>query len=619
VLQHTPSTQLPLRHWPLVEQVWPLVSTHALAPLPPLQALGAAQVLSVCPEGTLVQVPTLPVTLQAWQVVAHAVLQQTPSTQLPLRHWPLVEQLWPLVSTHAPVPLHTLGETQVPAGELSVWPDAMLVQVPTLPVMLHAWQVPVHAVLQHTPSTQLPLTHWPLLEHAAPLASWQTPAPLHCVVHAFVGKVSGEPAGRLVQVPTLPVTPHDWHVVVQALLQQKPSTQLPLAHWLLIVHIWPLPSWHVPEPLHTLVPAQPGASCWPSGTLAQVPEPLMLHDWQFGQALVLQQVLSTQLPLAHWPAPVQVLPLVRLGTHADIRQKLPAEQSPSEVQLERHAPAPLHVVAPQLFLGSVSSATLPQMPSAPEPFFADEQAVHTPLQALLQHTPSTQKPLAQSAAFVPQAWPTSARHEPAPLQALGAMHGVVALVSCWPAGALEQVPMLPVTLQAWQVPVHALLQHTPSAQKPLAHWVLAVHVVPLLARQVPAPLQVFGAVHVPGSCWKAGTLAQVPTLPVTLQAWQVPAHVELQQTPSMQLPLKHWLLSVHAEPLLSRQVPAPSQALPPVQALAGKLSCWPAGTLTQVPTLPMTLHARHVPVHALLQHTPSTQLPLRHWLALEQA
>jgi hypothetical protein len=39
-----------------------------------------------------------------------------------------------------------------------------------------------------------------------------------------------------------------------------------------------------------------------------------------------------------------------------------------------------------------------------------------------------------------------------------------------PAGFAEQVPMLPARLQAPQPPLQALLQHTPSTQKPVAHW-----------------------------------------------------------------------------------------------------------------------------------------------------
>jgi hypothetical protein len=71
--------------------------------------------------------------------------------------------------------------------------------------------------------------------------------------------------------------------------------------------------------------------------------------------------------------------------------------------------------------------------------------------------------------------------------------------------------------------------------------------------QAPAPLQLPVLPQVPlvaqrpcGSATVLGTFVQVPRLPATLQAWQVPqpsAGVMLQQTPSMQAPLLHsWLL-----------------------------------------------------------------------------
>ncbi len=51
-----------------------------------------------------------------------------------------------------------------------------LEQVPTKPAMLQASQLPLHAVLQQTPSTQLPLVHWLLPVHAVPFASFATQA-----------------------------------------------------------------------------------------------------------------------------------------------------------------------------------------------------------------------------------------------------------------------------------------------------------------------------------------------------------------------------------------------------------------------------------------------------------
>jgi hypothetical protein len=193
------------------------------------------QVSSACPKATLVQVPTLPVTLHAWQLPLHAVLQHTPSTQLPLRQSPFAAHVSPFVNTQAPALLHALGVTHALAGNVSCWPVGTLVQVPRLPATLHAWHAVVHVLLQQTPSTQLPLRHWPSLEQVCPLVSTHALAPLPPLqalgaTHALVGKLSVCPEGRLVQVPTLPVTLHAWQMPLQALSQQTPSTQLPLAH-----------------------------------------------------------------------------------------------------------------------------------------------------------------------------------------------------------------------------------------------------------------------------------------------------------------------------------------------------------------------------------------------------
>ena len=38
----------------------------------------------------------------------------------------------------------------------------------------------------------------------------------------------------------------------------------------------------------------------------------------------------------------------------------------------------------------------------------------------------------------------------------------------------------------------------------------------------------------------------MPCAPATLHAWQAPAHAVLQQNPSTQLPLLHWLPDVQA-------------------------------------------------------------------------
>lgn len=81
-----------------------LVPTAALAQLPlPSQVPVLPQVPlaaqrpcgSIALPATLVQVPALPETLQAWQAAQLALEQQTPSTQFPLSHSPGPTQSWP--------------------------------------------------------------------------------------------------------------------------------------------------------------------------------------------------------------------------------------------------------------------------------------------------------------------------------------------------------------------------------------------------------------------------------------------------------------------------------------------------------------------------------------------
>ena len=87
----------------------------------PSQALGAMHALpgklSAAFCGSLVQVPSLPATLQAQQVVVQAVSQHRPSTQLPDAHRAgLLPQLPPFSSLQLPLPSQELGAMQESVG-----------------------------------------------------------------------------------------------------------------------------------------------------------------------------------------------------------------------------------------------------------------------------------------------------------------------------------------------------------------------------------------------------------------------------------------------------------------------------------------------------------------------
>ena len=60
----------------------------------------------------------------------------------------------------------------------------------------------------------------------------------------------------------------------------------------------------------------------------------------------------------------------------------------------------------------------------------------------------------------------------------------------------EQVPTLPLRLQALHAPVQAALQHTPCAQKPELQSDLSVHSTPFGKRPHLLPRQEFGSEHI---------------------------------------------------------------------------------------------------------------------------
>src|SRR5580704_10754822 len=91
---------------------------------------------------------------------------------------------------------------------------------------------------QTLPAQQRPLAHWPFIVHACPSAARQAPLPLlpSHASGATQALLSVPPCGTVVQVPTWPATSQLWQVVVQALLQQTPSTQKVLTHSLPTAH-----------------------------------------------------------------------------------------------------------------------------------------------------------------------------------------------------------------------------------------------------------------------------------------------------------------------------------------------------------------------------------------------
>jgi hypothetical protein len=240
-------------------------------------------------------------------------------------------------------------------------------------------------------------------------------------------------------------------------------------------------------------------------------------------------------------------------------------------------------------------ATVEQVPREPPRL----QASQVPLQGPSQQRPSVQKVLMQSAPL-PQLWPSLARQTPPASQAkLPWQKSSSALVT------VEQVPTLPTRLQASQGLLQLLLQQTPSLQMLPAHSELMEQLCPVFFRQVPEPLQVLSPSHLPALSALV-TFVQVPG--VAEQVWQAPVQVLLQQKPSRQVLLAHWLFRVQLWPVFRRQVPEPLQVLLPVQVSGSSALV----TVVQVPGVEAQVW--QVPVQAVPQQTPSLQMLLAHWL-----
>jgi hypothetical protein len=228
------------------------------------------------------------------------------------------------------------------------------------------------------------------------------------------------------------------------------------------------------------------------------------------------------------------------------------------------------------------------------------------LQKLFWHSPLAHSP------FDVQLEPLSFKHMPRPLHARFPVQATPpgADGSDCPCGTKEQVPCFPETPHDTHVPSHALLQHTPSMQKLLAHWAESVQELPSAVLQMPAPSQALPLLHgiIPlESGTFTGVNEQVPFSPATLHDWHVPVHAVSQHALSTQEPLAHSLLLEQELPFASLQAPRPSQACVPVQVPLWPMSGCPGGMFTHAPRLPVRLQAWQVPQN-VAQQTPSMQL-----------
>lgn len=262
-------------------------------------ALGVVGQRASAPLVTAMQVPRLPVTLQAWQAPLHALVQQTPSTQVS----PAPQGGFVAAPQAAPAPL---GRTQAPATQVRPATQSVLT------VQFVRQTVPLQVNVPHwvvAPAVQVPVALQVLAAVAEqavfPVAQVQTAASPHAVPAGLLvpSTQAGAPfaheimpflhAAPVLVVQAMPVT-HATHICV--LLQTMP-----------VPHAVPTVAFGY---VHTPAPA----------TVAQV-APVVV--WQVGGVVQVTGAPITQVPALHMFTPSQALvspapqpacgPFARLG------------------------------------------------------------------------------------------------------------------------------------------------------------------------------------------------------------------------------------------------------------------------------------------------------------------
>jgi hypothetical protein len=382
-----------------------------LPSVPQELAVRSTQVLrgSSVPALASVHLPGADDSAQLLQAPSHASAQQTPSTQKPLAHWPAPAQVcpfdfgpqlpltqpWPLAQSASvwqwltqALPAHWNGSQSSTPGERQVpRPSQVPAVLSRSPLQVGSTQTVSAAYLEQPPTPS------------------QTPdcPQLDAGLRAQTPWGSAAPSAVGPQTPIRPVCAQLTQGPVQATLQQTPSAQKPEAHC--------DPAWQTaPSGLGPQLPfthLDPTQSLSEAQVAAQAP-------------VIASQVNGAQMtvgPAVQVPSPSQTRPPMTAAP-----SQVPGAQVVPATKL-RQAPAPSHVPSRPQVDGSEAGQTLAlrgappagtnaQVPGAP----AVLHDLHVSVQAVLQQTPSTQNPLAQSPAH-PQAAPLAPVILLVPLQA----------------------------------------------------------------------------------------------------------------------------------------------------------------------------------------------------------
>lgn len=165
-----------------------------------------------------------PVSPHASHCPAHALSQQTPSTQLSVMQSSFTLQASPRLVLQAPAEL----QVRVPLQRLSSTPMTFT-HAPPPPVQ--AWQAPQAAVMQHRMSTQWPVMQSPSAAQVWPGLALHAPAASHVPLAQELGSSTFM---TLTQVPAAPVQASQ--LAQPATPQQRWSTQCADVHSLSAAH-----------------------------------------------------------------------------------------------------------------------------------------------------------------------------------------------------------------------------------------------------------------------------------------------------------------------------------------------------------------------------------------------
>lgn len=221
------------------------------------------------------------------------------------------------------------------------------VQRPLPQATLSAQTPPVWT--RHRPAKHLLLAQSLSAPHFWLASFLQTPAPLHTCDGALL-QVTGSvlPMGTFEQIPTVPAILHAWHVPVQAVSQQRPSSQWVLAQLPLSAQTSPLHFWQSPP--------QSAPSSWPFLMPSEQLMQVCVTRSHVGVVPTVQSPLTTQ---AGPPVPVLVAPVV----DPDTPTPLDVESPPVPVPVLAPPPEPF----PGHFRRSLHSSGANRHPSAQSP------------------------------------------------------------------------------------------------------------------------------------------------------------------------------------------------------------------------------------------------------------